>query len=83
MWEAAAGSQLDKTRLVTRLVDHWFASTRDNYLAIFCKFAHFMSSRDVHLSPPFVFEAHHLYAFVDMLLSRSPAGQSQLKVSTI
>lgn len=73
----------DRQRLAFRLVDSWLASTRDNYLGVFAKFARFMAFRGLGQGVPFHFAPEHLYAFVDMLLSRSPTGQAQLKVSTV
>lgn len=80
---SAPGSVQDKHMLASRLVDGWFATTRDNYLAILVRFADFMRCRGVALDPPFHFKVEHLLAFVDLLLSRPPTGKGQLRVSTV
>jgi hypothetical protein len=52
---AAVGSPADILLVVHRMVDMWYPSTRDNYLAVFHAFAMFMVERGVVPSPPFAF----------------------------
>lgn len=79
----APGSAADKQTAATRLVFHWYPTTRDNYLAALHKFARFVSGRVLPQSDPFVFPDQVLLAFVDALLRRYPTGTCQLKVSTV
>ena len=53
VFTVAVGSLNDKVRVVSRLVDTWYPSTRDNYLAMLHNFANFMVSRKAVCFMPF------------------------------
>jgi hypothetical protein len=73
---------VDKAIMVTRLVDQWYAPSRDNYLAAFHRFALFMAMRILPTCAPFEFKENYLLAFVNMLLLPTGRGR-QLKIATV
>jgi hypothetical protein len=69
--------------MVTRLVDQWYAPSRDKYLASFHRFALFMAMRILPATcAPFEFKEIYLLAFVNMLLLPTGRGR-QLKIATV